>query len=145
MVRGRALARGVLRALSSIYGGVFLWGWLGLRAPSRVSVRALVMVMVMWSLSCLSTVIWFRFLANSGDFLWIRDSSDLSDLSCAVWCCCWRGRGFHCMGSGAFLIYPNLLKILSLKQFGRWLVIMHVPCLQVIIIHRFTCGERKIL
>ena len=47
--------------------------------------------------------------------------------------------GYHFMGIGHFpdiFLFP---KLLSLKSFGN----SYIPCLEVIIAHCFTCGERK--
>ena len=43
-----------------------------------------------------------------------------------------------------FLIFPNFLKMLSFKSFGNSWSNSYIPCLLLINMHRFTCGERKI-
>ena len=57
----------------------------------------------------------------------------------------WRGAGHWSIilwSLDTFLIFPNLLK--SLKSFSNLWCNSYKPCLQVIITHCFTCGERKV-
>ena len=44
-------------------------------------------------------------------------------------------------GLGTLLLFPDFL---SLKLFGNSWSNSYIPCLLVIIAHRFTCGERKV-
>ena len=46
-------------------------------------------------------------------------------------------------GLDTFLIFPNSFTIASLKSLDNSFVNLYIPCLSVIIAHRFTCGERK--
>ena len=51
--------------------------------------------------------------------------------------------GYHSMGFRHFPDASWFPKILSHKSFGNWWGNSYIPCLLVIIAHRFTCGKKK--
>ena len=99
-------------------------------------------------------IAWYWYWIGSGR-LWVANCCS-GGYYCfsGRFCWCWGGGGVFWRGAGQWAVIlwglDNVLiifkfpKILSLKLFGDSWGNSCIPCLYVIIVYRFTCGERRI-